>query len=188
LFLLQVISFNEYQKTRFIARIIKALFNTATGKRIAILGFAFKKDTGDTRETAALTVVDRLLDEGAILSVYDPVVEPSTINRDLEQVLGRHRDSLQVCKSAYEAALGAHAIVICTEWDEFRFLDYARIYQSMTKPAFIFDGRLILDPDSLRAIGFSVHSIGRANVSPHLSGPSCCYSGLSSPDPAELAN
>jgi UDPglucose 6-dehydrogenase len=95
---------------------------------------------------------------------------------------------VQICQSAYEAAQHAHAIVICTEWDEFRFLDYAKIYQSMIKPAFAFDGRLILDVDSLRAIGFTVHSIGRADASPHVSNHFCYNSGVSSPDPAELAN
>lgn len=136
------------------------------GKQIAIFGFAFKKDTGDTRETAALTVVDRLLDEGAILRVYDPKVESTTISRDLQLYLKRSPDSLKHCKTAYEAAMHAHAIIVCTEWDEFKTLDFQAIYENMVKPAMVFDGRLILDADALRAIGFTVHSIGRADPCP----------------------
>ena len=148
------------------------MFNTVSGKKIAILGFAFKKDTGDTRETPALTVVDRLLEEGAQVAIYDPIVEPATIFRDLDRHTGRrpssgqHQVSVQVCKSAQEATRSAHAIVICTEWDQFRQLDYAAIYEAMEKPAFLFDGRLIVDEPGLRAIGFQVFSIGKAPTCP----------------------
>ena len=159
-----MVTINEYQKERFVSRIIRALFNTVSAKRIAVLGFAFKKDTGDTRETAALTVVDRLLEEGASVAIYDPIVERKAVERDIQQVLGRPKEAVQWCAEVEEAARGAHALVICTEWDEFKSLPYEKLYHLMEKPAHIFDGRLIVDVQRLRQIGFHVHSIGKADV------------------------
>lgn len=163
----QVLSINDYQKSRFVQKIIKAMFSNVSGKKIAILGFTFKKDTGDTRETAALTVIDKLLDEGAHLSIYDPAVEPFQIEHDMANYLDRPVEtwssSMEICKNVYDAALEAHALVICTEWDLFKKLDYTRIFQNMVKPAFIFDGRLILDRAKLVSIGFCVHTIGKSN-------------------------
>lgn len=162
----QVIDMNEYQKTRFSKKIIECMFNTVTDKRISILGFAFKKDTGDTRETPARYVCKMLLEEGANLNVYDPKVEQRQIMADLTDATvtdcPEHvRDVVKVYDDPYEAVNGAHALVICTEWDEFVDLDYRRIYQSMMKPAFIFDGRKILNHDQLQQIGFNVQTIGK---------------------------
>lgn len=129
-------------------------------QKIAVLGFAFKKDTNDTRESAAITVVRELLAEQARVVVFDPKVSAEEIRSD---VLGRGVENprLQVAASAYEAADGAHAIAVVTEWDEFKSLDFAKLYATMPKPAFIFDGRNVLPTSVLKEIGFRVYSIGR---------------------------
>lgn len=156
-----VVKINDWQKHRFAARIVRELFNTITGKRIAVLGFAFKKDTNDTRETAAIAVCQDLLDEGAEVVVYDPKVREQDIISD---VLGSSKNpNLKVAKSAEEAAAGAHAIAILTEWDAFKTINYAELHKSMPKPAFIFDGRNILPHRELRKIGFRVFPIGKAS-------------------------
>lgn len=155
-----VVAMNDWQKRRFAARIVKSLFGTVADKRIAILGFAFKKDTNDTRESAAIAVCRDLLAEQAHVVVYDPKVPADEIVAD---VLGKgNKDArLSVAGSAYEAAQGAHALAVVTEWDEFRTLDYGRIFAAMQQPAFAFDGRNILDLPRLREIGFRVAGIGK---------------------------
>ena len=155
-----VVAMNDYQKRRFSTKIVRSLFNSVADKRIAVLGFAFKKDTNDTRESAAINVVRDLLAEHAHVVVYDPKVPAAEIVAD---VLGKGQTSprLSVATSAYEAAKGAHALAIVTEWDEFKTLDYAKIFNGMLKPAFIFDGRNIVDLAKLREIGFRAHGIGR---------------------------
>lgn len=163
----QVVEMNDYQKLRFSRRIVKTLFNTVSDKRIAVLGFAFKKDTNDTRESAAIYVCRDLLEEGAQLSIYDPQVSARQIFADLghNRVLpdGRISSRVEIVDDAYAACEGAHATVILTEWDEFRsnILDYDRIYRIMEKPAFLFDGRNILDLDEMGARGFEAHGIGK---------------------------
>ncbi|OXU18371.1 hypothetical protein TSAR_015802 [Trichomalopsis sarcophagae] len=162
----QVIDMNEYQKSRFSAKVIESLFNTVTDKKISLLGFAFKKNTGDTRESPAIHVAKTLLDEGAKLHIYDPKVEESQILLDLTHpsvtAEPEHvRERISIYKDAYSATKNTHAIVICTEWDEFMELDFKRIYADMMKPAYIFDGRKILDHDKLQKIGFIVQTIGK---------------------------
>ncbi|KAF9925799.1 UDP-glucose 6-dehydrogenase 1 [Linnemannia zychae] len=164
-----VVTMNEYQKMRFTHRIVRTLFNTVTNKKIALLGFAFKKDTGDTRESAAITLSSYLIQEHANIAIYDPKVSHKQIKMDLtEPGVGTNEADVEkhvtICKSAYEACAGAAAIVVCTEWDEFKMnhLDYQKIFDSMQKPAFIFDGRLILDGAKLREIGFRVETIGKS--------------------------
>ncbi|HTB80409.1 MAG TPA: UDP-glucose 6-dehydrogenase [Opitutaceae bacterium] len=162
-----VVKMNDWQKHRFAGRIMKALFNTVADKKIAVLGFAFKKDTNDTRESAAIAVCRDLLAEQARVVVYDPKVSADEIRRDVlgdkASVTGPAQADarLSVAKNAYEAAEGAHALAIATEWDEFKKLDYEKIFAAMTKPAFIFDGRNILDLAQLRKIGFRAHGIGK---------------------------
>lgn len=160
---------NEYQKRRFTDRVISCLFNTLTGKKIAVLGFAFKKNTGDTRESPAIALVNYFLAERANVSIYDPKVEDSQIWMDLSEPgvvddLTELKKQVSIATSAYSACDDADAIVICTEWDEFRdtYLDYERIYENMKRPAFVFDGRLILDRNRLEGMGFRVETIGRA--------------------------
>ncbi|KAH7652383.1 UDP-glucose 6-dehydrogenase eukaryotic type protein [Dioscorea alata] len=170
----QVVTINDYQKTRFVNRVVASMFNAVSGKKIAILGFAFKKDTGDTRETPAIDVCKGLLGDKAKISIYDPQVTEDQIKRDLtmNKFDWDHPIHLQpmspsavkqvtVTWDAYEATKGAHGICILTEWDEFKQLDYKKIYDNMQKPAFLFDGRNVVDPEKLREIGFIVYSIGK---------------------------
>jgi UDPglucose 6-dehydrogenase len=154
-----VVKINDWQKARFSGQIVRDLFNTVSGKHIAILGFAFKKDTNDTRETAAIAVCRDLLAEGAKVYVYDPQVSEEQIRDD---VLGTDTNqNLIVINSALEACEGAHAVAILTEWDEFKDLDFKKIHDGMLKPAFVFDGRGILPHAKLKKIGFRVFAIGK---------------------------
>ncbi len=155
-----VVKMNDWQKRRFATRIVRGLFNSVADKKIAVLGFAFKKDTNDTRESAAISVCRDLLAEQARVVVYDPKVPADEIRAD---VLGKDREDprLIVAKSAYEAAEDAHALAVVTEWDEFKHLDYAKIYKGMCQPASIFDGRNILDLPKLTALGFRAYGIGK---------------------------
>jgi UDPglucose 6-dehydrogenase len=155
-----VVKMNDWQKHRFTGRIVKALYNSVADKKIAVLGFAFKKDTNDTRESPAITVCRDLLAEQARVVVYDPKVPADEIRSD---ILGKGNTNplLTVASSAYEAAKDAHALAVVTEWDEFKALDFAKIYASMSKPAFVFDGRNILDLAKLRQVGFRAAGIGK---------------------------
>ena len=155
----QVVILNDYQKHRFAKEIVESLFNTVSGKRIAIFGFAFKKDTNDTRESPAITVCHHLLEEHAVLAIYDPKVSEEQIRGDLG--LSPDFKGIEVINDPYIAAQNAHAIAVLTEWDILKTLDYKRIYSSMLKPAFLFEGRNILDKKELDAIGFEVHCIGK---------------------------
>ena len=169
----QVVVMNDYQKRRFSERIVRTMFNTVSDKKIAIWGFAFKKDTNDTRESAAIHVCRDLLEERARLVIYDPRVPESQIRSELEMSFAdsvgglsdKHRKLIEtnvtVVGDAYSAASEAHAIAVLTEWDEFKSMDSLRIFDGMRQPAFIFDGRNILDREKLVKIGFEVHSIGR---------------------------
>lgn len=156
----QVVLMNDYQKRRFTQRMLGAMFNTVSSKTITIFGFAFKKDTNDTRESAAIQVCRDLLEERAHLVIVDPEVEEEQIFKDLApdaEVSNR----IKVEKDPYSACEGSDAIAVLTEWDQFKELDYAKIYGSMRKPAFLFDGRNILDLEQMRSIGFESHGIGR---------------------------
>jgi UDPglucose 6-dehydrogenase len=150
-----VVKMNEYQETRFVENIIKAMFNTVANKKIALLGFAFKKDTGDTRETPALFVSQKLAEEHALITISDPkALDNAKI--DLKEFSGI---SYEI--DPYAAAKNSHAIAVLTEWDLYKTLDYEKIYKDMVKPAMIFDGRNILDHQKLFEIGFNVYRIGK---------------------------
>ena len=153
----QVVKMNEYQERRFVRRILENMFNTVSGKRIAILGFAFKADTDDTRESPAIYICRMLAEERAELAIHDPQALDNA-KRDLAGLAG----SIEYLTDPYAAAKDAHAIAILTEWKSFASLDYERIFESMRKPAFIFDGRNILDHKKLHAIGFNVFPLGRS--------------------------
>ena len=161
----QVITINNHQRERFSKKILRSLYNTVAGKKIAFLGWAFKKDTNDTRESAAIYVADLLLDEMANLHVYDPKVNKTSVYHDLNYLGSRDKDEnkklVTVSDDPYENCKDAHAVAILTEWDEFKDYDWKLIYKSMNKPAFIFDGRNILDKKSLEKIGFIVKGIGK---------------------------
>jgi UDPglucose 6-dehydrogenase len=164
----QVILMNDYQKKRFTAKMVGKMFSTVTGKKICMLGYVFKKDTGDVRETPAMFVLRDLLQEQAKIFVYDPEVTREDMWSELDYTCGVNKDntpnleeSVVNATDPYEASDGAHALCLLTEWDEFKTLDYERIYKSMAKPAFIFDGRNLLDHSKLRKIGFEVHAVGK---------------------------
>ncbi|HBD27529.1 UDP-glucose 6-dehydrogenase [Flavobacterium sp.] len=160
----QVIIMNDHQKRRFAKNIIKTLYNTVSGKKIAFLGWAFKKDTNDTRESAAIYVADDLLSEQATVVVYDPKVGEEQIQFDLNYLESRsetdNAKGVQVVTNAYDACSNAHAIAVLTEWDEFKTYDWQKIYDNMLKPAFVFDGRNILNKEELEKIGFIYQGIG----------------------------
>ena len=151
-----VVEMNEYQKRRFVRNMLSAMFNTVAGKRIALLGFAFKADTGDTRETPALDVAQQLLDEHAKVVISDP---KALDNAKID--LKDYADRLEFVVDPYEAARGAHAIAVLTEWKEYKTLDYKKIFDSMERPSFIFDGRNILNHQELFKIGFNVFPLGQ---------------------------
>lgn len=163
----QVIIMNDHQKRRFAKKIIKSLYNTVSGKKIAFLGWAFKKDTNDTRESAAIYVADHLLNEQSAIEIFDPKVKKEQIYTDLDYLGSRspeeNRANLSVGTDPYKICEGAHAVAILTEWDEFKSYDWQRIYDSMLKPAHVFDGRNLLDKEALKTIGFQVHAIGTAD-------------------------
>jgi len=152
-----IVKINEWQTTRSVKRVLRSLFNTIAGKKIAVFGFAFKANTNDTRESPAHLVVRELLDEHAIPVITDYKALPDA-KRDLNDVL----DKVQFTEEPYEAAKDAHAVLLCTEWKQFAELDWQKIYNLMNKPALVFDGRNILDGEGLKKIGFEFMSIGKA--------------------------
>ena len=163
----QVVIMNDHQKRRFANNIVQTLYNTVADKKIAFLGWAFKKDTNDTRESAAINVADYLLLEQANVAVFDPKVRKKQIISDLNYLNAIAIDDLDkmvdVYEDPYEACKNAHAIAILTEWDEFKSYDWKRIYDAMQKPAFIFDGRNILDAKKMKEIGFIFSAVGSSN-------------------------
>jgi UDPglucose 6-dehydrogenase len=152
-----VIRINEWQQRRFVRTMLGSMFNTIAGKKIALLGFAFKADTGDTRESPAIVIARSLLEEHADVVVSDP--------KDLDKAREDLKDvpkSLSFEDDPYRATNGAHAVALLTDWQLYRDLDYERIFQSMEQPAFLFDGRNILDHKKLFNLGFNVFTIGKA--------------------------
>ena len=151
-----VVEINEWQENRFVQNMLVNLFNTVAGKKIALFGFAFKANTGDTRESPAIYVAQGLLAEHAEVVITDP------------KALQNARNDMKAFKNGvifepdpYKAAKGAHAIAVLTEWDVYKDLDYKRIFKFMVQPAFIFDGRNILDHRKLFDLGFNVFAIGK---------------------------
>jgi len=172
-----VIKMNDYQKHRFAKQIIDNLFNTVSGKKIAILGWSFKKDTNDTRESPAIYVALELLQDKAEIHIYDPKVTREQIFKDLNYLAKMNHAtyggdidsppidelediSVYVHNEPYRAMQNAHAIAVLTEWDEFKNFDWQKVYTNMFKPAFVFDGRNILDKALLRKIGFEYNGVG----------------------------
>lgn len=152
-----VVRINEWQEKRFVNNMLKNMFNTVAGKKIAVLGFAFKADTGDTRESPAIYITRGLMEERALVTVSDPKALDNA-----KKDLGDISEGIKYEPDPYLATEGSHAIAVLTEWDLYRDLDYKRIYESMEKPAFIFDGRNILDHKYLYDIGFNVFAIGKS--------------------------
>jgi len=150
-----VIRINDDQLARFTRTMLKAMFNTLAGKKICLLGFAFKANTGDTRESPAIYIAKNLLAEKALVVISDPQALGNAA-ADLQDAAGQ----VSYIEDPYAAAAGCHAIAVMTEWDLYRELDFEKIYETMQKPAFIFDGRNILDHRRCFDIGFNVYPIG----------------------------
>ena len=159
----QVIVMNQFQGRRFTDTIIDSMFGTVRNKIVTVFGFAFKKNTGDTRESPAINIVGELILEGAIVHMYDPLVKPEQARSDLAEHGYKQVNSKNFVtfKDPYEACENSNAIITCTEWDEFTTLDYQAIYSIMAKPAFIFDGRLLFNKQKLKTFGFQVFSVGK---------------------------
>lgn len=157
----QVVAINDYQVRRFVKRILRAMFNTLVGKKITVFGFAFKPDTGDTRDTPAINLVQQLCEEKAHLCITDPHALENA-RKDLEGLEG-----VEYIADPYSAAKGAHCLALMTAWEEYRSLDYQKIFDSMEKPAFLFDGRNHLDHQKLYDIGFNVFPIGKPPLQHH---------------------
>ena len=155
----QVVTLNDYQMERFVKRILQAMFNTLVGKKIAVFGFAFKPDTGDTRDSPAIYICKRLLEEKAYLRISDPHALDNA-RKDLDGIDA----GVEYVEDPYKAAEGVHGLALVTEWAEYSKLDYKKIFDKMEKPAFIFDGRNHLDHKALFDIGFNVYSVGKASL------------------------
>ena len=151
-----VVKINEYQMERFVLNMLTSMFNTLTGKKISLFGFAFKANTGDTRESPAIFIAKRLVEEKAELVITDPEALRNA-RIDLKNIDGK----VSFIEDPYDAAAGCHAIALVTEWDLYKKLDFEKINRSMIKPAFIFDGRNILDHNRLFKMGFNVYPIGK---------------------------
>ena len=155
-----VLNINNWQKKRFADNVVDSFFNTINDKVIAVLGFAFKKDTNDTRKSPAIDICKRLLEERATLNIYDPKVESEKIFQNLES--NNQHSMVNICSNSIETFQNANAILILTEWDEFKQIDFTKAFEVMKKPAWIFDGRNILDHKELKTIGFEVKAIGKS--------------------------
>ncbi|MFZ0451383.1 MAG: nucleotide sugar dehydrogenase [Desulfatiglandaceae bacterium] len=152
-----VVRINDYQKDRFVLNMLNAMFNTLAGKKICLFGFAFKANTGDTRESPGIFIARELAEERAELAITDPkALDNARID------LADLGEQIAYVEDPYDAAEGSHAVAILTEWDLYRDLDYERIHGSMEKPAFLFDGRNVVDHRRLFEMGFNVFPIGKA--------------------------
>jgi len=161
----QVIKINDYQKRRFAQKIIKSLFGTVSDKKITFFGWAFKKDTNDTRESAAIYVANFLIENGAKICVYDPKVSEQQMLTDLDYLNSRsskeNKKALSYYSDPLKACENSHAVAVITEWEEFKYYDWHKIYDCVMSPAKVFDGRNILNKVALEEIGFEVFSIGK---------------------------
>ena len=152
----KVVDINDWQQRRISSLVIKNLFGTLSNKKLAVLGFSFKANTNDTRESPSINISKNLLQEGAKLSFYDPKVKEDQIFAEFEN----SADEIFVNDNALKAAEGADAIIVLTEWEEFNYLDWKKIYDVMRKPSWVFDTRVFLDKEHLRNIGFKVWTLG----------------------------
>jgi UDPglucose 6-dehydrogenase len=162
----QVVLLNTWQQHRIARLVVNKLFGTVTGKRIGVLGFAFKADTNDTRESPAIRICRDLLEEGAELAIVDPKVSEGQMARDLGQparvASGDHaaEGSWQRVSDVQQAASGADALVLLTEWQAFAQVDWAAVGAVMRQPAWLFDARAKADAAAARAAGLQVWTVG----------------------------
>ncbi|OIR56734.1 MAG: UDP-glucose 6-dehydrogenase, partial [Amphiamblys sp. WSBS2006] len=155
-----IIRINDHQKKRFVQTIFERMFSTLSNKKVAVLGFAFKKGTFDTRKTPAADIVKGLMKENTCVHLYDPMVKAEDVYAELGMTK-EETPGLSISKSVEEACLKADAVVISTDWDCFKDIDFAAIREGMNNPAFLFDGKNLFDPAELREAGFVVYSVGR---------------------------
>ena len=154
----QVVKINLWQQKRIYSLVIKNLFGTVSNKKLAIFGFSFKANTNDTRESPTIEISRDLLQEGATLTFYDPKVKEVQIVNELKDI--ECEGNWFYCKTSFEAAEGADAVLILTEWEEFKNIKWSNLYNIMRKPAWIFDSRNYIDSNSLKNIGFNVWTVG----------------------------
>jgi UDPglucose 6-dehydrogenase len=167
-----VVDINNYQKSRFAKKIIDSLFKTVNDKNISIFGWAFKKNTNDSRESAAIYICDQLIEEGANINIYDPKILKNKIESDLINLWESKEFSIEkinsklkkvkVFENAIDCTNNSHAIAIVTEWEEFKNIDYRKVFENMFKPAFVFDGRKIMNGNKLINIGFNYFELGKS--------------------------
>ena len=156
----QVVRLNHWQQQRIARLVISKLFGTVSGKRIGVLGFAFKADTNDTRESPAIRICRDLLEEGAVLQIVDPKVSESQMARDLGQPAGAGEGSWQQVPEVQQAASGADALLLLTEWQQFAVIDWQQVAALMRQPAWLFDARAKADGALARAAGLQVWTVG----------------------------
>ena len=161
-----VVALNTWQQHRIARLVVEKLFGTVTGKRLAVLGFAFKADTNDTREAPAIRICRDLLEEGAQLAIHDPKVAAEQMARDLQQEAAPQADALSgtgswaQASSVESAVKGADAVLVLTEWQQYRELDWTSLASRMRKPAWVFDARAVTDPDQVRSAGLTLWRVG----------------------------
>ena len=166
----QVVKMNDYQKSRFVKKILESLKDRIVNSKIVLMGWSFKKNTNDSRESASIYLANELIKKGANIIVIDPLSNISKIKDDLFDFIGGEdfedysyneiKDKIQYCANYFEASKNADAIVISTEYDEFKNYNWEKLYSIVTKPALIFDGRILLDRNKLEKIGFNIYQIG----------------------------
>ncbi len=156
----QVVEINQWQQRRISSLVIRNLFGTLSNKKIAVFGFSFKANTNDTRESPTINISKYLFQEGAKLYFYDPKVSETQIIAAFEDY--ENEGKFEICKTAIEACTGSDAVIVLTEWNEFKLLDWQLIYEVMHKPAWVFDTRICLEKDNLKKIGFKVWTLGKS--------------------------
>jgi len=158
-----VLNINNWQKLRISKIVVNKLFGNISDKKISILGFAFKANTNDTRNSPCIDICNDLIEEGANLSIYDPQVDSDQIAKDLNlncREKGKDKGSWEFCNSLEESAYNSHAILVLTEWDEFKNIDWEKIYKIMKKPCWLFDARFCTTSKNLLKIGFNYWGLG----------------------------
>ena len=163
----QVIKLNNWQKKRISKVIVDKLFGTLSLKKILILGFAFKSNTNDTRESASIMISKELIENGAEVIIHDPQVNFDQVENELTKKgsfnLLTQEGSWSYSENLYQSAIGADAIVILTEWEIYNDLDWSKLYQGMRRPAWLFDTRSIIKKKEVEKIGFRFWGLGKGN-------------------------
>ncbi len=160
-----VIKINGWQRNRIYKIIVEKLYGNLANKKIAILGFAFKANTNDTRESPAINICNNLLKEGAFLSIHDPKVEPNSILKCFKGLIGEDysQNNIKIEARSIDTVLNADAILILTDWEEYKNLDFQELSKKMRKPAWLFDTRGIVNVDEIKKTDLNFWKIGYGN-------------------------